>query len=42
VTPPANLPPAAAAAATGIDAATQTPGGQYIPPFVQGMVGRSN
>lgn len=40
--PPANLPPAAAAGSAGIDTATQTPGGQHIPPFVKGMVGRSN
>jgi hypothetical protein len=39
--PPASLPPAAGAGATGIDAATQTPGGQHIPPFVKGMFGRS-
>jgi hypothetical protein len=37
-----SLPPAAAAATTGIDTATQSPGGQFIPPFVKGMVGRSN
>ncbi len=31
---------AASAAATGIDTATRTPGGQFIPPFVKGMAGR--
>lgn len=44
---PAGVPavtPAAASAASGaqrgLDTARQTPGGQFIPPFVKGMVGR--
>lgn len=38
--PPAQLPPAAGAASTGIETAANTPGGQFIPPFVKGMTGR--
>ena len=36
VVPPVTPPAAAQAAVAGIDAATRTPGGQFIPPFVTG------